>query len=277
MVSPPSLVISIVTYSPNIRLLRKVIKSLDQAIGYAKQQGVLGQTQLILIDNGPEDIWRAQLQALLTEGATLIDDKELFSEHGNIGYGAGHNLAINNTSSEFCLILNPDVLLAEDALMQAMNFMLVHPQVSLLTPAVVDAKDNQLYLCKSYPSLLDLFLRGFAPPSLKKLFRKRLESYELRDRMGDTVVWDIPIVSGCFMLFRRLMLTQIAGFCPAYFLYFEDFDLSLRIANIARIAYVPNVHITHFGGNAARKGFRHIALFIRSAVIFFNRHGWRLW
>jgi hypothetical protein len=231
----------------------------------------------MLIDNGPEDTWQAQLQVLLNDDAPWIDDKKLFSEHGNVGYGAGHNLAINNASSEFCLILNPDVLLAKDALMQALNFMVAHPQVGLLTPAVVDAKGNLLYLCKNYPSLLDFLLRGFAPPLLKKLFHKRLERYELRDRISDGVVWDIPVVSGCFMLCRRSMLIQIAGFCPAYFLYFEDYDLSLRIANVARIAYVPKVHITHFGGNAARKGFRHIIFFIRSAVIFFNRHGWKVW
>lgn len=275
--SLPSLVVSIVTYSPNIRLLQDVIRSLDQAIGYAKRQEALGKTRLILIDNGPEDTWRAQLQILLTHSAPWIDDKKLCSGHGNIGYAAGHNLAINNASSEFCLILNPDVLLAKDALLRAINFMVAHPQVGLLAPAVVDAKGNRLYLCKNYPSLLDLFLRGFAPQSLQKRFRQRLENYELRERIGDTVVWDIPLVSGCFMLCRRLTLTQIAGFSPAYFLYFEDYDLSLRIANIANIVYVPEVHITHFGGNAARKGFRHIALFIRSAVIFFNRHGWRLW
>jgi hypothetical protein len=36
------------------------------------------------------------------------------------------------------------------------------------------------------------------------------------------------------------------------------------------------MRILHRGGHAARKGIRHIGWFLRSALRFFNRHGWRL-
>ena len=88
---------------------------------------------------------------------------------------------------------------------------------------------------------------------------------------------DVPIVSGCFMFFRRDVLDAVGGFSPDYFLYFEDFDLSLRVSKVARIAYVPAVRIVHHGGDAARKGLKHIWMFTRSAVTFFNTHGWRWW
>jgi len=58
---------------------------------------------------------------------------------------------------------------------------------------------------------------------------------------------------------------------------FEDFDLSLRFARQAAIAYVPAVRIRHAGGDAAGKGWAHRGMFIRSAFTFFQRHGWRLW
>jgi GT2 family glycosyltransferase len=60
-------------------------------------------------------------------------------------------------------------------------------------------------------------------------------------------------------------------------MYFEDFDLSLRLGRIADIAYVPQVHITHSGGGAAKKGWTHRRLFMRSALTFFRDHGWKLW
>jgi hypothetical protein len=69
----------------------------------------------------------------------------------------------------------------------------------------------------------------------------------------------------------------VGGFSARYFLYFEDFDLSLRFHRLADIAYVPSVRITHGGGNAARKGGAHQRLFIRSALTFFRTHGWKLW
>ncbi|HET8710499.1 MAG TPA: glycosyltransferase family 2 protein, partial [Spongiibacteraceae bacterium] len=134
---------------------------------------------------------------------------------------------------------------------------------------------NRQYLCKRYPSVLDLLIRGFAPRVVRRFFVRRLASYEMRDILADEVVWNPLIISGCFMLLRSSILTKIRGFNPQYFLYFEDFDLSLRAAKVTQIAYVPSVQIIHYGGHAARKGLRHVLLFVRSAVTFFNSHGWK--
>ncbi|MEZ5583171.1 MAG: glycosyltransferase [Candidatus Competibacteraceae bacterium] len=270
-----SLTVSIVTYQPDRRLLRDSIRRLDQAIVYAKRNGVLETAQLFFVDNTPGQRGLPALQELLSETSVYPDHVELVCGHGNIGYGAGHNLAITRTATHYHLILNPDVWLEESALSEAITFMATHPEVGLLTPAVVDQQGYRQFLCKRYPTVFDLLLRGFAPDLLKRRFNRRLDHYEMRDQIGDNVIWDIPLVSGCFMLFRHPLLTHIQGFSPAYFLYFEDFDISLRAAKHARIVYVPTVRIIHFGGQAARKGWLHITLFFRSAVKFFNHYGWK--
>jgi hypothetical protein len=77
------------------------------------------------------------------------------------------------------------------------------------------------------------------------------------------------------MFCRRAPIAEIGGFSESFFLYFEDFDLSLRAAACGELAWVPAVRITHHGGKAARKGWRHVGLFARSAITFFNRHGWK--
>lgn len=76
------------------------------------------------------------------------------------------------------------------------------------------------------------------------------------------------IVSGCFMLFRTDALKALGGFDERYFLYFEDFDLSLRAQKLGRVVYYPGVRIQHYGGGAGRKGWRHIKMFLRSALTF---------
>ncbi len=248
---------------------------MDEALSYARRYGNLTLVKLILVHNGPDTAYPHEWQPLLDQWIKQADSVELLSNHGNIGYGAGHNLALDNAKSDFHLVLNPDVLLEKDALLHACEFMVSHPEVGLLTPAAQDRDGYRQYLCKRYPTLLDLLLRGFAPGFLKRFFQKRLHDYELRDKVGNRVLWDVPIVSGCFMLFRHLALLRLGGFSPAYFMYFEDFDISLRAAKIVRTVYVPSVRITHFGGHAAHKGWRHIALFSRSAVAFFKTHGWK--
>jgi len=87
---------------------------------------------------------------------------------------------------------------------------------------------------------------------------------------------DVEIISGCFMLCRTELLHRIGGFDPKYFLYFEDFSLSLELGKLARLVYLPEMSIEHFGGNASGKGWKHIKSFMKSAVIFFNSYGWKV-
>ena len=271
-----SLAISIVTHTPDLTLLARVLEHLGRALRHAGQRGDLTGARLVVVDNGPGFGWREPLQRML-DAAALPAVIELLSGHGNIGYGAGHNLALRTCDGEIHLILNPDVLLEEDALGAGLAFLAAHPEAGLVTPAAWDGDGQRQYLCKRDPTVLDLALRGFAPAWLRRRFQTRLDRYELRDRTGDSVFWDPPIVSGCFMLCRRVALDRVEGFRPEYFLYFEDFDLSLRLTAVTRLVYLPAVRVVHLGGNAARKGLRHIGLFLRAATLFFNRHGWRWW
>ena len=77
------------------------------------------------------------------------------------------------------------------------------------------------------------------------------------------------------MLVRGECLTAVEGFDERYFLYFEDFDLSLRLGRLGKLLFAPQVRIVHHGGYAARKGWRHLQMFMRSGLRFFNQHGWR--
>ena len=274
--SNPALSIAIVTYAPDLAVLATVLKHLNQALCHAEQRGLLAEAHLTLIDNGPGSGWRKPLQETLN-AADLPATVELLSGQGNVGYGAGHNLAFYRAGGAVHLILNPDVLVEEDALSEGLAFLAAHPEAGLVAPAARDGEGRRQYLCKRYPTVLDLALRGFAPAWLRRRWQTRLGRYELRDQTNDGVLWDPPIASGCFMLCQRLALEQVEGFRPDYFLYFEDFDLSLRLAAVTRLAYVPQVRIVHLGGHAARKGFRHIGLFLQAAVRFFHRHGWRWW
>ena len=123
-----------------------------------------------------------------------------------------------------------------------------------------------------------LAIRGFAPDSIKKRLRFVTDKYELRDIYAtNEAVFNIPIVSGCFMFCRYNTWREVGGFSKHYFMYFEDFDLSLRMGNSSRVAYMPTVKITHLGGQASHKGWRHIAMFMRSALTFFRRNGWKIW
>jgi GT2 family glycosyltransferase len=78
------------------------------------------------------------------------------------------------------------------------------------------------------------------------------------------------------MFARTQALQDAGGFDERFFLYFEDFDLSLRMRKIGRVVFLPTASIIHLGGNSAAKGFHHIRLFVQSALRFFQKHGWKI-
>lgn len=265
-----SLSISLVTYNPNQALLTSTLLAMSEAVAKADVD-----VQLILIDNTPLarlNIDQRWLSLIWCHPFVLI-------QHGeNLGFGGGHNVALYGLKTDYHLILNPDLVIAPEALRYGLEFMAQHPQCALLTPYATWENGVVQRLCKRYPTVSDLLLRGFAPTSVKRMFQNRLDRYEVADKLNDhDVLWDPPIVSGCFMLFRTEMLKQLGGFNSRFFLYFEDFDLSLRVGQTGRIAYVPQVKVVHHGGKASSKGWRHIWMFGRSMVIFFNIHGWCWW
>jgi hypothetical protein len=272
---PVTVSISIVTYGSDTARLRGTVHWLGLAAEALRSgESKATATLFVVVDNGPYIAGRSEMLAgLLGDWSSKA---EMLSGHGNVGYGRGHNLAIARCHVDYHLVLNPDVDLAPNALAQAVTFMEMHPECGLLAPAARGGDGELQFLCKRYPTVADLALRGFAPRWLRACFRSRLDRYEMRDLINARdAVWDPPIVSGCFMFFRSEVLKRLGGFDPRYFLYFEDFDLSIRTADIARIAYVPAVQIVHHGGGTARKGLAHLWMFATSAAKFFGTHGWR--
>jgi GT2 family glycosyltransferase len=270
---------SIVTHAPDLALLEQTLDSLRRALHLAHARGMLARAEVNVIDNGPGENWREPLQALLerTFANTPWAAAEVVSGHGNVGYGRGHNLALLRSGADYHLVLNPDVRMEDDAIGEAIAFMRSHPDVSLLAPLVVGPDGKVQYLCKRYPALIDLALRGFAPQWLKSLFRSRLERYEMKCEADGGKPFDAALASGCCMFLRRAAAAACGGFCDDFFMYFEDYDLSLRMAKHGRIVCVPQFRIVHYGGNAAKKGHTHIRMFLRSAVTFYSRYGWKLW
>lgn len=266
--------VSIVVYRPDAVQLEQTLVSLGTACAHLCATSPTCPVDLYLVDNGGLGDVGAVTRRLDAQGVRC----RVLTGHGNVGYGRGHNLAIDLSTRALHLILNPDIDLDAHALVAARTFFDSNLDAGALAPRIGDESGGPQYLCRRYPALLDLLVRGFLPARFQQPFTNRLARYEMRDVINDSdIVWDPPIISGCFMLFRTEVLKKLGGFDPRYFLYFEDYDLSLRTHRLARVAYVPSVRVVHHGGGASRKGFSHIRMFAASAFKFYNRFGWRWW
>lgn len=272
----PTLSVSLVLYRNSVAWLRQTLISLVAAVDRLQQVVVDARVSLVIVDNSGHPPYRAQVEALLARLETGDRvDVEYVCAPRNEGFAVGHNRAIEESTSRYHLVLNPDVNMDSEVLLLGYRYLESHRDAVLVSPRVIDPEGRQQFLCKAYPTVAVLLLRGFAPVALARRFSKVLDAYELRELCRRNEVVDIPLASGCFMLVRTDALRSAGGFCERFFLYFEDFDLSLRLKAHGRLMYLPAMHIVHHGGNASRKGLRHIRLFITSGIRFFNRNGWR--
>ncbi len=270
------LFVSLVTHEPDRAELTRTLASLSAALGRVAAR----EREVLLVLNGSETM--DEIAGLAREAGLGRDGIGLTIERpgANLGFARAHNLVLARLGAarenDALLILNPDVVQHREAIAEALAHLRGHPETVAVSPRADYEDGARQYLCKRYPSVLDFALRGFAPAPLRRLFAKRLARYEMRGETEERMVPGVELVSGCWLLCRASAFAAVGGFDERYFLYFEDYDLSLRLREIGRLDYLPTARIVHLGGHAAGKGWHHRRLFLRSAWRFFSDHGWRL-
>lgn len=226
-----------------------------------------------VIDNSPNDKWRV----LETEYANIADNagtKIRYIHNQNLGYGASHNLAMQEAiedGSVYHVVLNPDIYFEENVLSSLINFMDKNSDTAYVLPRVEYPNGELQYLCKLLPTPVDLIFRRFLPKGWGK---NRDDRYCLKSS-GYNKVMNPPCLSGCFM-FMRLSILQENNifFDDGYFMYCEDFDLIRRLHRVAKTLYFPDVTIVHDHARESYKSKKMLWAHIRSAVRYFNKWGW---
>lgn len=253
------LAVSIVLYQPSMAMLMATLQTLAVAVRHARSTGMLTKARLLLTDHSP----RPRPPEMWSNSQAVFDDFVVDYRHDptNPGYASGHNAAfLRCNDADYFLVSNADVIYSPDAIQAGLQFMSMHAQAGVIVPALADANGARP-ACFREPDLLALGLRAFG---LNAKQSRRIARYEFRDWDIDEPMFNPPALSGCCLLFRRETYARLDGFDPAYFLYFEDFDLARRAAEEGVSAYCPGMRVWHRGGGAVRKGWRHRWWFLRS-------------
>ncbi len=228
--------------------------------------------ELIIVDNNSGKEFINAVEGLLQSIDSAPVKFKFIKNNVNSGYSGGNNLPLDELKSDYHIVMNPDVYVHEDAFIEALKYMQSHKQVGLLTPAIYGLDAKQVYLCKKNPTILDMFLRSFAPFVIKKYFKDRMDAFEMRECDYSKEIIDVPFPSGCFILFRTKIFKDLNGFDQRFFLYMEDADIGRRALQLTHSAYVPSVKITHLWARGSHNNFRLMLETIKSVIIY-----WRKW
>lgn len=251
-----ALTASIVTYNNNREVLLAAINSfLRTAL----------PVRLYLVDNSPSDA----LKDISTDARVTY----IFNNR-NVGFGAGHNIALKNTLhlSAYHLVLNPDVYFVQGTLETLYAYMQSSPDVGLVMPKVLYPDGSTQHLCKLLPTPYDLVLRRFMKWDKARL-EKRTELFELRFTGYDKEM-EVPYLSGCFMFLRTEALQRVGLFDERIFMYTEDADLSRRVHQHYRTVYYPKATIYHHFAKGSHINKRLLWYAIHGNCVYFNKWGW---
>ena len=200
-----SLSSTIVTHKSNLENLRQTIDSYLKSISQVQKFYDINFT-FFIVDNSLSSLYLQELKNILPSFIKLIVlDK-------NKGFGHGHNSILPQINSDYHLVLNPDVILQEDALLLSVHYLNKNHHTSLLVPQIFSFEGERQYLCKTNPTLLIMFLRGIAPSFIKKIFSSYLKKHLRLDDNYEEVITHLDYPSGCFMFFRTSFFCKINQF-----------------------------------------------------------------
>ena len=192
------------------------------------------------------------------------------------GYGENHNMNLRKAKGRYFVIMNADMIVEPDIFATLRDFMDQHPDIGVASPKILNPDRTIQGLNKRYPTLLDLFLRGFLPKPFQPLFQQRMDYYEMRD-VGYDYNYDDSFLSGSFLFCKTDLLKSLGGFDESFFLYFEDVDLCRRVQRTHRTAYCHETSVIHFWRRSSHKSLKWKKVFLKSAVRYFARWGYKIW
>lgn len=176
---------------------------------------------VVIVDNSPEAD-PALDRLARAHGARLARNDV------NCGFGAGCNRGAALAQTPFVMFLNPDATAGEGCFEALLRAAQTHPDAAAFNPRTFDGKGR--ISIKRRSNLLPNQRRLGGPPP-----------------EADTKV---PVLSGAAIFVAKDIFDRVGGFDEDIFLYYEDDDLSLRLAELGPLIHVPSAVVHHNDGHS---------------------------
>ena len=172
----------------------------------------------IIIENSSDEELKKELEQ------NYVNTRVILSS--NIGMGAGNNLGIIKSKTQFVYVLNPDVILREDTIFNINNTISELENFAILSPISDDL---------SYPNY--------------KIFKKD-------DSDKNNSIRDVEEIDGYSMIINKSFFSDNTFFDEKFFMYLENVDLCLRAKKKdGKLFIIKNSKIHHLGSQAVDDKF----------------------
>ncbi len=185
--------------------------------------------RILVVDNGSTD----RSVELIRQGFPGI---EVLKMHSNRGYGGGCNAGFAHVFEErpdYVVFLNNDTLVNRDFLEPLIAPLASSGDVAVTVPRICYMAHPEMIWYAG--GVVNLITGNVAHRGIRR-----------KDSAMYATEHETDYATGCCMAMRAADFKQAEGFDPAFMMYGEDVDLSLRIRKSGkRILYVPQSRIWH--------------------------------
>lgn len=207
--------------------------------------------RVVVVDNGSVD------------GSAEVDvagvSLDLRQTGANLGFAKACNLGAAGATAPYLLFLNPDAALRPEALQSALAFMAgaAGRRTGVCGVRLVGEDGLVQHHTTKHPTPLTLFNLA--------LLRTPFDHLQSR-RVGHVI--------GAFYLIRTELFERLGGFDERFFVYLEDLDLSVRVAEAGyEVHYLAEAVAFHKGGGTSEQVKAHRLYYsLQSRILYAFKH-----
>ena len=209
--------------------------------------------KVIVVDNGKNEKILSKIQG--------FKNIQVISKNKNLGYGKAINFAFDYVSTNFFLVINPDLSIDVNSIENMLNIFNLYNDCGIVAPITVPDKD---------------FYGTFPERNLKSV----VSSNEIKSRellLNSQIEGElcVDVAKGCALLISAKQFKNVGKFDERYFLFWEEIDLCRKFRlNKTCVIITPKSKAQHKQGKSSKSNFQNFLIKTfhneYSPLIYFN-------
>lgn len=209
--------------------------------------------EVIVVDNDSRDDSLAYFEH------SLPRETRVLANPLNGGYSYGNNRGIEKASGRYLLIMNPDIIVEDNAIDRLVDFMDQHPSVGLAGPKLLNPNRTLQYSATRFPRWYMPLIRRtrLGNTTLGKRYSHRylMKAWNHRNNTA------VESLFGACLIVRRDALKDVGTLDERFFMYMEDIDWCRRFWEKQwEVWYVAHVAVVHFHGRGSQSSKKIVLL-----------------
>ena len=209
--------------------------------------------KIIVVDNGKNE--------KILERIKNFKNIQVISKNKNLGYGRAINFAFDNVSTNFFLVLNPDLSIDDSSIENMLNTLNQYNDCGIAAPVTIPDKD---------------FYGAFPERNLKNVDSS--SAMRSRELLLDSKIEGelcVDVAKGCALLISAKHFENIGKFDEKYFLFWEEIDICRKFRlKKTSVIVTPKSKAQHNQGKSSKSNIQNFLIKTfhneYSPLIYFN-------